>query len=98
MIEVSHGDITRTHGGGNVEITIDETGNVHVRGVGFDVVGGSSEEVEIVQAIAIFIRAPKTDENEEDQGSDGTSHGREDARKPSQFSHDGVRLSKVRQG
>lgn len=87
MIEVLHGDIARTNGGGPVEVTIDEIGNFS--GVGLDVVGGGSEEVEIVQPVVVFVGGPQPDENEQDQGSDGTGHRREDARESSQFSHDG---------
>lgn len=83
MVEVSDRDITRTNGSGNIEIPINEIGNIHICSVFFDVMGGSSEEVEIVQPIVVSIRAPETDKNEKDQGSDRQDHGREDARKSS---------------
>lgn len=98
MIEVSDGDVTRTDGGGHVEITTDEIGNIRVVRVRFQIMGGRSEEVEIVQAIIVFVRAPEADDNEQDQGSDRQRHGHEDARKPSHFSHDGDGCPSCRQG
>ena len=95
MIEVFDGDVTRTNGCRNVEVTIDEIGNIHVARVRFNIVGGRSEEVEIVQAVVVSVRAPEPNDYEKDQGGDGQSHGHEDARKSSQFSHDGDRLSKL---
>lgn len=57
----------------------------YVRGVG-------SEKIEVVEGAVAFVRATKTDSDEETQRHKRQDHRREYTRKSARFSHDGIGL------